>query len=57
MAWIDLLDAIKRRFYRAPATIRADFLTDVANTLDLKGDEAALKKRTYEEAETEWKIH
>lgn len=57
MAWLDILESIKNKFRRAPVTIKADFLTDVAHELGLKGDEAALRKRTYEESETEWRIH
>lgn len=56
-AWRDILNAIKRLFRKAPVNVKADFLTDVAHELDLKGDEAALRKRSYEEAEKEWKIH
>lgn len=57
MSWGDLLEAVARRFRAAPVQVRADFLIDVAHELELFGDEAALRKRSYEEAEKEWKIH
>lgn len=57
MTWIDLLTEIMLRFDEAPLAIRADFLTDVADALRLKGDVRALSRRSYEEAETEWRVH
>lgn len=57
MSWLDIIETIKIRFRGAPVAVRADFLTEVANALRLHGDEAALMKRTYEQAESDWGVH